>query len=63
MYGNDHNPPHFHIRTPDCDAAIRLADFGVLAGEVERRAYREACDWVERNRALMEEAWDELNPR
>ena len=60
MYKDDHNPPHFHVRTSDGDAAVRLSDFAVLAGGVERRALREACDWVERHRSVMEEAWDEL---
>ena len=60
MYRDDHNPPHFHVRTADGDMSVRLSDFAALAGEVDRRAYREACDWVERHRDVMEEAWDEL---
>ncbi|MGR3434779.1 MAG: DUF4160 domain-containing protein [Shimia sp.] len=62
MYQDDHPPPHFHVRGPGFDASVDLATFEVTAGRVERRALREACDWVDRNRDLMEDAWDELNP-
>ena len=63
MYLHDHNPPHFHMRGPGYDACIRLDDFQVIAGLIDRRAYDEACDWVAQNRREVEDIWDELQKR
>ena len=60
MYKRDHNPPHFHIRTPDGDAAVTLDGYRTIAGTVDRRAFREATEWVERNRELAADLWTEL---
>lgn len=27
MFADDHNPPHFHVLTPDHEALLRIADF------------------------------------
>ena len=60
IYARDHNPPHVHVRTPDGDAAVAIRGQRLLAGEVDRRAMREATEWIARNADVLEEIWDEL---
>jgi len=62
MYFNDHNPPHFHVVTPEAEAQVALASLEVVQGKVDRRAEREARDWAERNRDLLWLKWEEFNP-
>lgn len=33
MFGDDHNPPHFHVRYGDFEAIITIRD-GVVKGEM-----------------------------
>ena len=33
MFGNDHNPPHFHVRYGEFEAIITIRD-GVVKGEM-----------------------------
>ena len=35
MFADDHNPPHFHVVTPDHEALIRLSDLSVMAGSID----------------------------
>ena len=64
MYADDHNPPHFHINSLDGrDAQVRLGTLSVINGEVDRRALKEAVEWAAQNTALLEEAWNDFNPR
>ena len=62
MYFRDHNPPHFHIDTPEASALMDIRSLCVLEGNVDRRAEREARDWAEANRAQLWAAWQEFNP-
>ena len=62
MYFFDHNPPHFHVVTPDGEAQMALASLEIMEGQVDRRAEREARDWAEHNRDLLWLKWEEFNP-
>ncbi|MEM6438890.1 MAG: DUF4160 domain-containing protein [Pseudomonadota bacterium] len=42
MFFEDHNPPHFHVRTIESEAQLRISDLSLMEGEVDRRALREA---------------------
>jgi len=63
MFAGDHNPPHFHIMTPEHEALVRIADLAVLAGSIDRRSYDLACRWAAENRELLEREWHRLNER
>ena len=54
MYFRDHNPPHFHIVTPDSEAQMTIASLSILEGAVDRRAEREARGRAAANRATRE---------
>lgn len=62
MYFRDHNPPHFHIVTPESEAQMTIASLSILEGAVDRRAEREAREWASANRATLEAKWREFNP-
>lgn len=36
MFGDDHNPPHFHVRYGEFEAIITIRD-GVVKGEMPRK--------------------------
>jgi hypothetical protein len=57
MYAADHNPPHFHIITPDGEAQIKLSNLVMMRGRISRKAFQAACAWAEQNKAILEDAW------
>ncbi|WP_228382229.1 DUF4160 domain-containing protein [Tistrella mobilis] len=63
MFADDHNPPHFHLLTPDYEALIKLADFSVIAGRIDGRSYEIATRWAANNRELLAHEWERLNQR
>lgn len=36
MFGDDHNPPHFHVRYGDYEAIITIQD-GIVKGELPKQ--------------------------
>jgi hypothetical protein len=63
IFADDHNPPHFHVVTPDYEALIRLSDLSVMAGSIDRRSLQVALEWAqeEKNRDLLNHEWNRLN--
>lgn len=61
MYFHDHNPPHVHVDTPDGRALVAIATLEVLDGEIDRRALREARDWVRGKQAPLLALWEEFS--
>jgi hypothetical protein len=62
IYMNDHNPPHFHVETPDYRATIGIADFRILDGALDRRTLDVALAWARPNKKVLEDEWKRLNP-
>jgi Domain of unknown function (DUF4160) len=62
MYFKDHNPPHFHVETPQGRAMLRISDFSIIEGQAPARAVKEARLWAEANRGHLEQVWQELHP-
>ncbi|MCA1409265.1 DUF4160 domain-containing protein [Ensifer aridi] len=65
IYADDHNPPHFHVSTPDHDALIQISDLSVLQGQITKRNLDTVVSWasVESNRKVLENEWARLNER
>ena len=62
MYFRDHNPPHFHIDTPDGGALMSIRTLDVFDGGVNARAEREARVWASAHVDHLWSAWQEFNP-
>jgi len=63
MYADDHNPPHFHILSPDFEVQVAIATLEVIRGAAHARAVGEALEWAGRHRAELSLKWIELNER
>jgi len=63
IFTGDHNPPHFHIVTPNYEAAVRLSDFQIIAGNVDRRSFDMVMKWVFKNKGVLENEWKHLNEK
>ncbi|PWR24375.1 DUF4160 domain-containing protein [Zavarzinia aquatilis] len=63
MFADDHHPPHFHVVTPDHEVLVRLADFEVIAGQIDRRNLDMALAWAGANRERLDHEWKRLNAR
>ena len=61
MYAGDHNPPHFHILSPDFEIKVEIASLDTIAGDASLRDIREALEWAEDHRAELSLKWIELN--
>lgn len=57
MYFYDHQPPHFHVRYAENDAAIRIADSSVLVGSLPTRAYKLVSEWAGMHRDELRANW------
>ena len=63
IYAEDHNPPHFHVRSRSGDTVILLIeDLSIDEGSVDRRTLKEARDWASENKELLVSKWQEINP-
>ena len=61
MFADDHNPPHFHVRTPNGKALVRISDLTLIAGTIDRRDLDKALTWARHNRKALEDAWLRFN--
>ncbi len=61
MFADDHNPPHFHVVTPDHEALVSLADLVVLRGAIRASDLRTALEWASENAAFLAGEWSRLN--
>ncbi len=62
IYGNDHNPPHFHVNSNDksINATFRLDDCELLKGEIGSQDKKriEAFFADQKTQLLMKEMWN-----
>lgn len=63
IFPDDHNPPHFHVVTPNHEALILLSNFKLLAGRIDRKSLEAALDWASSNKELLQNEWTRLNER
>lgn len=59
MFGDDHNPPHFHVRYGDFEAIITIRD-GVVKGEMPRKVLRDVFTWMELHQDELDMNWQRL---
>jgi len=63
IFADDHNPPHFHIVTPDHKISVRISDFKTLAGRMNRHDFDIAMKWAIENQEVLKNEWKRLNPK
>ncbi len=61
MYGEDHAPPHFHVRYAGHEALVRISDLSVIHGDLPRSVLHRALDWAADNQGALALRWIELN--
>ena len=61
MFFDDHDPPHFHIVTPDEEMTVALDGLVPLQGDLRKRDYEVAMVWVRANAEILWSKWEELN--
>ncbi|MBF0613423.1 MAG: DUF4160 domain-containing protein [Magnetococcales bacterium] len=58
---DDHNPPHFHIASPDADAIVRIKDVVVIGGDEGHPHIKVAIEWGKKHGEEFALAWIEMN--
>ena len=61
MYHNDHNPPHFHVKS-NCgtiDATFKLDDCSLLNGEISRADYQRIKYFFDSKKEILVKFWEE----
>ena len=59
MFGDDHNPQHFHVRYGDNEAIITIKD-GIVKGELPRKVLKDVFKWMDLHQAELSENWQRL---
>ena len=59
MFGNEHNPPHFHIKYGHYRAVYVLKK-GVIKGEMPINVVKKVVEWVEINKDELTKNWELL---
>lgn len=59
MFGDDHNPPHFHVRYGDNEAIITIKE-GIVKGELPRKVLKDVFKWMDLHQAELSENWQRL---
>jgi hypothetical protein len=63
MFYRDHNPPHFHARYGETEAAISILDGLVLSGSLPRRAMAHVEEWRAANVDQLLGDWERARNR
>lgn len=61
MYGDDHNPPHFHAVYKNNDALITIDPIALNEGSIDRKALRKVLEWASQHQSELHENWYRLN--
>lgn len=59
MFGNDHSPPHFHVRYGDYEAIITIED-GIVKGELPSKVLKIVFKWMDIHKEELMENWKRL---
>ena len=57
MYFDDHEPPHFHVRSGDFNAKVRADTLELLVGDLPRRELRLVLAWGELHATELMDNW------
>lgn len=60
VYADDHMPPHFHIRSPDLNAALRIDSCELIAGKLTGPQYALIRRWHKDFQEMLQTAWTRM---
>lgn len=63
IYADDENPPHFHVRSANSNAKVRIDDLQIMRGEIRRAEYARVVEWAAERQEWLLEKWREYNER
>ena len=64
VFPDDHDPPHFHIVGPDCDAKFAIATGDYISGRIDhRRAALAKWFFKHGGRDKVVAKWTQMHPR
>lgn len=61
MYANDHNPPHFHVKSRDgsIDAVFSLTDCSFIQGTIDGKDQRRIREFYNSNKDMLTAYWED----
>ncbi len=59
MFGDDHNPPHFHVRYGDYEAIITIKE-GIVKGSLPKKVLKSVFNWMDMHQSELETNWERL---
>lgn len=62
VYPNDHMPPHFHIRSPDLNAALRIDNCELIVGKLTGQQNALIRRWHRNFQQMLQTAWNRTRP-
>ena len=62
VYPNDHTPPHFHIRSPDLNAALRIDNCELIVGKLTGQQNALIRRWHRNFQQMLQTAWNRTRP-
>ncbi|GLR81279.1 DUF4160 domain-containing protein (plasmid) [Azospirillum oryzae] len=62
VFGNDHLPPHFHVKDTDFEALVSIETFEVIAGDLPTAIRKEVQSWAAANKDRLVSEWNAWNP-
>ncbi len=60
MYFNEHNPPHFHARYNEYEAAISIKSLGIVKGKLPPKVLSLVVEWGMQYRDELLQNWESL---
>lgn len=61
IYPQDHNPPHFHIKSSDLDACFDIYSCELIKGNIDPKSYKKIKFWHKSVAGELSETWKRLN--
>ncbi|MGO4838296.1 DUF4160 domain-containing protein [Rhizobiaceae sp. 2RAB30] len=61
IFADDHNPPHFHVVTPEHQALVSIAELTIIRGELRSRDFSTVVEWAKAHIEELNHEWNRLN--
>ena len=63
MFYEDHNPPHFHVRYGEYNAAVGITDLSVLEGILPPRVLGLTIEWASQHKEELISDWEKAKEK